>query len=185
MNYLDQLKNRRSGPALTEPTKLPSGGFVSAHGGAFSNHSAIEGVGCIQIGDTPKNSSRSSNEKVTFIEDGWAATNARDSVNEAHMAVSELTKPPSGSFVTSDSDSDSESVRRKEDEAWTWLRRFLQYDTVPVPSVQAAAKSAGLSWLMVRRVAAKRVIEQPVPQNKTEYWKLPKTPQWKPTVRIN
>lgn len=184
MSYLAQLKNRRSGQALTEPTKPPSGGFVSAHGGSFSNHSAIEGVGCIQIDDTPTNRRNTSNEKVVFIEGEWAATNARDSVKEATTAVSELTKTPSVGFVTSDSDSDSESVRRKEDEAWTWLIRFLQYDTVPVPYVQAAAKDAGLSWLMVRRVAAKRVIEQPVPQNKTAYWKLPKPPQWEPTDRI-
>lgn len=181
MSYLAELKKRRAGPALTEPTKLPSGGFVSALGGSFSNHSCIEGVGCIQCGDTSINNV-SSNKKVRFIESEGSATDTRVFVNEAHMAVPEVTKPTSVGFVSSDSD--SEAVRRKEDEAWTWLRRFLQYDTVPVPSVKAAAKGAGLSWLIVRGVAAKRVIEQPVPQNKTAYWKLPKPPQWKPTDQI-
>lgn len=183
MSYLAQLKKRRSGPALTEPTKLPSGSFVSAHGGLFLNHSFIEGVGSIQFGDTPINNV-SNNKKVTFIECEGSATDTRVFVNEAHIAVPEVTKPTSVGFVSYDSDSDSEAVRRKEDEAWTWLRLFLQYDTVPVPSVKAAAKGAGLSWLIVRRVAAKHVIEQPVPQNKTAYWKLPKPPQWKPTDQI-
>lgn len=180
MSYLTELKKRRSGPALTEPTKLPSGGFVSALGGSFSNHSYIEGVGCIQCGDTPINNV-SSNKKVRFIESEGSATDTRVFVNEAHMAVPEVTKPTSVGFVSSDSDLDSEAVRRKEDEAWTWLRRFLQYDTVPVPSVKAAAKGAGLAWLEVRRVAAKHIIEQSVPINKTAYWKLPKPLKWKST----
>ena len=95
--------------------------------------------------------------------------------------VTEPTKHPSGGFVTESTQSRLQAV---EAEALLRLRRFLQYDTVPVDSVEDAARSQGLSWLIVKRVASSHVIEMPVKMSRTTYWKLPKPPRWQPDDRI-
>lgn len=71
-----------------------------------------------------------------------------------------------------------------EDEALLWLRRFLQYDAVPIESVEMAASAQGLSLLIVKRVASSHVIEIPVKMTWITYWKLPKPPRWQPNDRI-
>lgn len=113
-------------------------------------------------------------------------------------ALPELTEHPSGGFGSADTGTfianfvqapaptgdKPAHLQSVEDEALAWLRRFLQYDTVPMDSVEAAALSHGLSWLIVKRVASHHVIEQAVRMNKTAYWKLPKPAGWQPDDRI-
>lgn len=113
-------------------------------------------------------------------------------------ALPELTEHPSGGFGsayagTSSADfvqaptppEDKPSrLQSMEDEALTWLRRFLQYDTVPMDSVEAAARSHGLSWLIVKRVALNQVIEIPARMSRSSYWKPPKPIRWQPDDRI-
>lgn len=113
-------------------------------------------------------------------------------------ALPELPEHPSGGFGSADAgtsradfvqapappEDKPSRLRSMEGEALTWLRRFLQYDTVPMDSVEAAARSHGLSWLMVKRVASNYVIEIPARMSRSSYWKLPKPIRWQPDDRI-
>lgn len=113
-------------------------------------------------------------------------------------ALPELPEHPSGGFGSADAGTTSDDcvtasaapaaslsrLQTVEGEALAWLRRFLQYDTVPIGSVEAAARSEGLSWFIVQRVAAGHVIEMPVKMSRTSYWKLPKPICWQPDDRI-
>lgn len=173
MTYLARLKQSRSGPALPELTEHPSGGFGSAHPRSFSK-SFLHTDTLANQGETVCSYMR----LVTF--------NAPHAHPQKHAdvracVVTEPTKPPSGGFVTAGEQSLLQSM---EDEALQWLRRFLQYDTVPIESVETAARLHGLSWLIVKRAASRHVIEMPVKMSRTTYWKLPKPPRWQPDDRI-
>lgn len=123
---------------------------------------------------------------------------ARLKQSRSGPALPELTEHPSGGFGSADARTFSADfvqapappedkpsrLQSMEDEALTWLRRFLQYDTVPMDSVEAAARSHGLSWLMVKRVASNHVIEIPARMSRSSYWKLPKPIRWQPDDRI-
>jgi hypothetical protein len=113
-------------------------------------------------------------------------------------ALPELTEHPSGGFGSADARTFSADfvqapahpedkpsrLQTMEDEALAWLMRFLQYDTVPMDSVEAAARSHGLSWLIVKRVASGHVIEMPARMSRATYWKLPKPLRWQPDDQI-
>ena len=171
MKYLALLKSiQKNGPvtALTEPTKPSSGGFVSAtphplnlknepghpyEAGESAALSPLEGIESASSGPvTPKN----------------------DPENGLSLALTEPTKPGFVSFGSTTHPPSQTILQREEAGAWSWLRRFLGWDTVPVASVRAAAEDAGVSWQIVQRCAADRLIVSRC----DGYWKLPKPPGW-------
>lgn len=187
MTYLARLKQIKSGPALPEMTEPPSGGFGSVHSQTFS--------GTFVHTDTLTNQGETVCGYMSQLVGGGPHVHLSNNTDASAVMVTEPTKHPSGGFVTTIAETFSGSVlepsdvahsllRRKEDEALVWVRRFLQYDTVPIDSVEAAARLNGLSWLIVKRVASHHVIEQAVMMHKAAYWKLPKTLGWQPDDRI-
>lgn len=173
MTYLARLKQSRSGPALPELTEHPSGGFGSAHSRTFS--------GTFVHTDTLANQSETVCSYMRLVTCNAPDAHPQKLADVRACVVTEPTKPHSGGFVTAGKQSLLQSM---EYEALQWLRRFLQYDTVPIESVESAARLQGPSWLIVKRVASRHVIEMPVKMSTTTYWKLPKPPRWQPDDRV-
>lgn len=171
MKYLALLKSIQKnelGTALTEPTKPSSGGFVSA-----TPHP-------LNLKNEPEHPSETGESAALSLLVGieracpGPVTPKNEPENGPPLALTEPTKPGFVSFGSITPPPPQTILQREEAGAWSWLRRLLGWDTLPVAGIREAAEDAGVSWQIVQRCAADRVIVS----HCGGYWKRPKPPQW-------
>ena len=172
---LKQLQKNGPGTALTEPPKPSSVGFVSSHPHPFSRENEPEQPHHINDG--------AHLPTIESAETASESQKATENVPEKgpHLALTEPTKPGFVSFDSATPPLSEKILQREEAGAWSWLRRFLGWDTVPAASIRAAAEDAGVSWQIVQRCAADRVIVSRC----GSYWKMSKPPGWTSTLPLS